>query len=493
MVGGGEAAESVQLGGGSTVRHPVQLKAPAFLPLGYRDGLQVGVDAPGGEGDVQGGAEHANLGRSRARSVLLRVLHVLLFKAFKQGQRLSSAALCVLSLLVGSVRRQHLRHTHTQQRRREIRAQDGGSISQVLDVPAHQGIRMHPPAEQFGGGERGVALPALQHTEGVLESGAEERGVAGVHGMQVRHRTGVFLRGHLRRLRALTQLPGGGKNRQMHAHVEPFQTPVVQLFQADRNKLFEQLGTLRGAVGAKQVGGEQFQLQLASGVRFGLVCFVESVGGGAGRDLMVQERAGAFLHVRRGNGAHGGVPVPVDYGAGGGERLRGGGLNVTSFSEGGACIAVPPTIPRLALPAVSLFEERRTVFLNLRQHKRIQLESVVAVEFTGTLSEHDSVGARVLSGTRLHPFFKVFEGGCLHLRVGVAERHDYRIFAGGSVEGALPVQRLEHGQNFERVRFGSGAHGGCRVGEGGGIQRLRVFAPEAVNMLHAEGYARADG
>ena len=114
MVGGGEAAESVQLGGGNTVRHSVQLKTPAFLPLGYRDGLQVGVDAPGGEGAVKGGAEHANLGRSRARSVPLSVLHVLLFEAFEQGQRLSPAALCVLSLLVGSVRRQYLRHAHTQ-------------------------------------------------------------------------------------------------------------------------------------------------------------------------------------------------------------------------------------------------------------------------------------------------------------------------------------------------------------------------------------------
>ena len=114
MVGGGEAAESVQLGGGSAVRHPVQLKAPAFLPLGYRDGFQVGVDAPGGEGAVESGAEHANLGRCRARSLLLSVLHVLLFEAFKQGQRLSAAALGVLSLLVGSVRRQHLRHAHTQ-------------------------------------------------------------------------------------------------------------------------------------------------------------------------------------------------------------------------------------------------------------------------------------------------------------------------------------------------------------------------------------------
>ena len=135
-------------------------------------------------------------------------------------------------------------------------AQDSGSISQVLGVPTHQGIRMHPPAEQFRGGERGVALPALQHAEGVLESGAEERGVAGVHGVQVRYRTGVFLRGHLRCLRALTQLPGGGKNRHVRAHVEPCQAPVVQLFQADRNQLFEQFGALRGAVGAEQVGGE---------------------------------------------------------------------------------------------------------------------------------------------------------------------------------------------------------------------------------------------
>ena len=87
------------------MRHPVQLKAPAFLPLGYRDGFQVGVDAPGGEGAIKGGAEHTNLGRSRARSVLPSVLHVLLFEAFKQGQRLNAAALRFLSLLVGSVRR----------------------------------------------------------------------------------------------------------------------------------------------------------------------------------------------------------------------------------------------------------------------------------------------------------------------------------------------------------------------------------------------------
>ena len=346
---------------------------------------------------------------------------------------------------------------------------------------------MHPPAKQLRGGERGVALPALQRTEGILESGAEERGVAGVHGVQVRHRTGVFLRGHLRCLRALTQLPGGGKNRQMRAHFEPFQAPVVQLFQADRNKLFEQVRALRGAFGAEQVGGEQFQLQLASGVRFGLVRFVESVGGGAGCDLMVQDCAGAFLHVRCGHGAHGGVPVPVDCGAGGGEHLRGGGLNVSSFSEGCVFRAAPPAILR----AVPIFEERRA--LNLRHNERIQLGAVVAVELAGTLGEHDSVGARIVCGTRLHPFFEVFEGGGLNLRVGVAERHDDRIFAGGSVEGALPVQRLEHVQDFECVRFGSGAHGGCRVGECGSVQRLRVFAPEAVNMLHAEGYARADG
>ena len=348
---------------------------------------------------------------------------------------------------------------------------------------------MHPPAEQFRGGERRVALPALQHAEGILESGAEERGVAGVHGVQVRHRTGVFLRGHLRRLRALTQLPGGGKNRQVRAHVEPCQTPVVQLFQANRNKLFEQVRALRGAVGAEQVGGEQFQFQLASGVRFGKFRLIESVGGGAGRDLMVQERAGAFLHVGCGHGAHGGVPVPVDYGAGGGERLRGGGLNVSSFSEGGAVLAAPPAILR----AVPIFEERRALFLNLCHNQRIELGSVVAVEFAGALGEHDSLGARIVCGTRLNPFFEVFEGGGLHLRVGVAERHDYSVFAGGSVEGARPVKRLEHGQDFERVCFGSGAYGGCRVGEGGGIQRLRVFAPEAVNMLHAEGYTRADG
>ena len=268
---------------------------------------------------------------------------------------------------------------------------------------------------------------------------------------------------------------------------------MVQLFQADRNQLFEQFGALRGTVGAEQVGGEQFQFQLASGVRFGLVCFAESVGGGAGRNLVVQERAGAFLHVRCGNGVHGGVPVPVDYGAGGGERLRGGGLKVSSFSEGGAFLPGPLAIPRLAFPAVSLVEERRALFLNLRHNQRIELGAVVAVEFAGTLGKHDSVGARIVCSACLHPFFEVFKGGSLHLRVGVAERHDYRIFAGGSIEGARPVQRLEHDQDFECVCFGSGAYGGCRVGEGGGVQRLRVFAPEAVNMLHTEGYARADG
>ena len=204
---------------------------------------------------------------------------------------------------------------------------------------------------------------------------------------------------------------------------------------------------------------------------------------------MVQERAGAFLHVGCGNGAHGGVPVPVDYGAGGGEHLRGGGLNVSSFSEGCVFRAAPPAILR----AVPIFEEQRALFLNLRHNERIQLGSVVAVEFAGALGEHDNVGARVGCGARLHPFFEVVEGGGLNLRVGVAERHDYRVFAGGSVKGARPVQRLEHGQNFERVCFGSGAYGGCRVGEGGSIQRLRIFGPEAVNMLHAEGHTRADG
>ena len=264
---------------------------------------------------------------------------------------------------------------------------------------------------------------------------------------------------------------------------------MIQLFQADRNKLFEQVRALRGAVGAEQVGGEQFQLQLASGVRFGKFRLIERVGGSAGRDLMVQERTGAFLHIGCGHGAHRGIPVPVDYGAGGGERLRGGGLNVSSFSEGGVFRAAPPAIPR----AVPIFEEQRALFLNLRHNQRIELGSVVVVEFTGTLGKHDSVGARVLSGARLRPFFEVFEGGGLHLRVGVAERHDHGVFAGGSVEGSRPVQRLEHGQDFECVCFGSGAYGGCRVGEGGSIQRLRVFAPEAVNMLHTKGYARADG
>ena len=212
---------------------------------------------------------------------------------------------------------------------------------------------MHPPTEQLRGGDRSVALLALQRAEGILEPGAEERSVAGVHVVQVRHRTGVFLRGHLRCLLALTQLPSGGKNRQMHAHVEPIQTPVVQLFQAEGNKLFEQVRALRGAVGAEQVGGEQFQFQLASGVRFGKFRLIERVGGGAGRDLMMQERTGAFLHGRCGNGAHGGVPVPVDYGTGGGERLRGGGLNVSSFSEGGAFLPVPLAIPQ-AIPLTIL-------------------------------------------------------------------------------------------------------------------------------------------
>ena len=281
----------------------------------------------------------------------------------------------------------------------------------------------------------------------------------------------------------------------MHAHVEPNQTPVVQLFQAEGNKLFEQVRALCGAVGAEQVGGEQFQLQLASGVRFGLVCFVERIGGGAGGDLVVQERTGAFLHVGCGNGTHGSVPVPVDYGAGGGERLR-GGLNACGFGEGAfltAPLTILPAIPLTILRVARLFKQRRAVLLNLRHNQRIELGSVVAVEFTGTLGEHDNVGARIVCGTRLHPFFEVREGGGLNLRVGVAERHDHRVFAGGSVEGARPVQRLEHGQDFECVCFGSGAYGGCRVGEGGGVQYLRVFAPEAVNMLHAEGYARADG
>ena len=179
----------------------------------------------------------------------------------------------------------------------------------------------------------------------------------------------------------------------------------------------------------------------------------------------------------------------MDYGAGGGERLRGGGLNVSSFSEGCVFGTAPPAILR----AVPIFKQRRALFLNLRHNQRIQLGTVVAVEFTGALGKHDSVGARVLSGTSLHPFFNVVEGGYLHLRVGVAERHDDRVFAGGSVEGARPVQCLEHGQDFKCVCFGSGAYGGCRVGEGDSIQHLRVFAPEAVNMLHTKGHARADG
>ena len=177
----------------------------------------------------------------------------------------------------------------------------------------------------------------------------------------------------------------------------------------------------------------------------------------------------------------------MDYGAGGGERLRGGGLNISGFSEG----CVFRTAPLAILRAVPIFEERRT--LNLRHNQRIELGSVVAVEFAGTLGKHDSVGARIICGARLHPSFEVVEGGSLHLRVGVAERHDHGVFAGGSVEGARPVQRLEHGQDFECVCFGSGAYGGCRVGEGDSIQHLRVFVPEAVNMLHTKGHARADG
>ena len=51
---------------------------------------------------------------------------------------------------------------------------------------------------------------------------------------------------------------------------------------------------------------------------------------------MMQERTGAFLHVRCGNGAHGGVPVPVDYGAGGGERLRSLAGTLSHTNAGGA-------------------------------------------------------------------------------------------------------------------------------------------------------------
>ena len=71
--------------GVDAVLHPVQLKAPAFSPLGYRDGFQVGVDAPGGEGAVEGGSEHTNLGRSRARSVLLERSSRVALRGFQAG------------------------------------------------------------------------------------------------------------------------------------------------------------------------------------------------------------------------------------------------------------------------------------------------------------------------------------------------------------------------------------------------------------------------
>ena len=51
--------------------------------------------------------------------------------------------------------------------------------------------------------------------------------------------------------------------------------------------------------------------------------------------------------------------------------------------------------------------EERALFLNLRHNQRIELGSVVAVEFVGTLGKHDSVGARIVCGARLHPFFEV--------------------------------------------------------------------------------------
>ncbi len=74
------------------------------------------------------------------------------------------------------------------------------------------------------------------------------------------HRTGSSFGVIPMPLLALTQFPSGGKNCQMHAHVEPIRPCSAFSVQ---NKLSEQVGPARLALMA--VGGEQFQFQLASG------------------------------------------------------------------------------------------------------------------------------------------------------------------------------------------------------------------------------------
>lgn len=125
------------------------------------------------------------------------------------------------------------------------------------------------------------------------------------------------------------------------------------------------------------------------------------------------------------------------------------------------------------LPGYSpLYPSSRSANLNLRHNERIQLGSVVAAEFAARSANTICRGV-VVRGARLHPFFEVVEGG---RRTCAWWSAITTAFAGG-VKGALPVQRLEHGQDLSAFALVP-AHTAGAVGEGGGIQRLRAFAPE---------------
>ncbi len=247
--------------------HPVQLKAPAFFrwvtvmdPWGF---------APGGEGAVE--AERAiEPGAERGASSERFTYYP--SRGFRAG--LSASARRPASRRCSSVSAYGAAlpaHAHAGAAVKSGRRM--GELHRFWRTGA-LGIRMHPPAEQFRGGE--VACLLFSAPRASLESGAEERrdGSTCSAGSAPYRVPLVISDATCSRSRSF---PGGDLNRQMHAHVEPFQSPVVQLFQAEGNKLFEQV---RAADGAEQVGGEQFQPARIR--RVSLVCFVERGRGSAG-------------------------------------------------------------------------------------------------------------------------------------------------------------------------------------------------------------------
>ncbi len=181
---------------------PCSAEGPSFS---RRDGFQVGADAPGGEGAVESGSEHANLGRSRARSASAFFMH-LPSSAFCAGSAPRARRLCASCRCSSVAYEAALSGTRTRSSAAVKSWQDGAPSARFC-VPA-PGYLMHPPAEQFGVAS-GCSLPALQHAEGILEL-RWKNAAWREHGVQIRHRTGL-LRGHSDARRSRSFL-GGGKN-----------------------------------------------------------------------------------------------------------------------------------------------------------------------------------------------------------------------------------------------------------------------------------------